>query len=122
MTVELIISLIVGAVLILSLHTVVTTHTFLTQRSRSLVTTNAFAEQKIEALRSAGYLGVPIGTTNITPELPAGLKRPRSAQLAVTAHTSAIKKVQLTINYNEEGASRTQNYTTFIGELGVGQY
>ncbi len=122
MTVELLITLIVGAILILSLHSIVTSHTYLTQRSRSLVVANAYAEQKVEALRSAGYLGTPNGTTSVTAELPSDLKKPRTGTLEITSPTTAIKKVRLTIQYNEQGASRTQSYTTYIGELGVGQY
>lgn len=122
MTVELIITFIVGAILILSLHGIVASHTFLSQRSRSTVLANAFAEQQVESLRSIGYLGVAIGTSDITSQLPATLKKPRSATLTVSAQTSAIKKVRLAVVYNEEGISRTQTYTTYIGELGVGQY
>lgn len=122
MTVELLITLIVGAILILSLHTIVASHIYLTGRSRHLVVANAFAERKIEALRSAGYLRTDLGSTSITAELPSELKSPRSATLDVTAYSSAIKKVHLTISYNEQGTVRTQTYTTYIGELGVGQY
>ncbi len=122
MTVELLITLIVGAILVLSLNSIVSSHSYLTQRSRSLVMSNAFAEEKIEALRSAGYLGITNGTTSITSELPADLHKPRSGSLTISQETSAVKRVRLNITYNEQGASRTQTYTTFIGELGVGQY
>lgn len=122
MTVELIVTLVVGAILILSLNTIVVTHAYLTGRSRSLVASNAFAEHKIEALRSVGYLGVPNGTSSLTNELPADLKRPRSSSLTVSQFSPAVKKVVLDIQYSEQGTARTQTYTTYIGELGVGQY
>lgn len=122
MTVELLVTLIVGAVLVLSLNSIVVSHSFLSARARSTVVANAFAEQKIEALRSAGFLGVPVSTTFITSDMPADLQKPRSARLEVTSVTSAIKRVHLTVTYNEQGASRTHTYVTYIGELGVGQY
>lgn len=122
MTVELLIALIVGAILVLSLNAIVSSHSFLTQRSRSLVVSNAYAEKKIEALRSAGYLGVTPGTTDITNELPSDLLKPRAASLTISQESSAVKRIRLNISYNEQGANRTQVYTTFIGELGVGQY
>ncbi len=122
MTVELLITIIVGAILVLSLNSIVASHTYLTQRSRTMVLANAFAEQQIEALRSAGYLRTPYGTKSLTNELPADLHKPRSATLAVSAESSAVKRINLTITYNEQGVQRTQSYTTFIGELGVGQY
>lgn len=122
MTVELIVTLVVGAILILSLNTIVVTHAYLTQRSRSLVASNAYAEHKIEALRSAGYLQVPIGTTSLTNELPVDLQRPRSGSLVVSQFSTAVKEIRLTIDYNEQGKTRSHSYTTYIGELGVGQY
>ncbi len=122
MTVELLVTIIVGAILILSLNSIVVSHSFLTQRSRNLVMANAFAEQKVEALRSRGYLAVSSGSTNITAELPDDLKRPRSATQNVTNYSSGIKRIHLSITYNEQGKPRTQSYVTYLGELGVGQY
>lgn len=122
MMVELLITLLVGAVLIISLNTIVVSHGYLSQSSRDVIVANAFAEQKIEALRSQGYLGLPVGTTDITSELPTELVRPRSSSLVVSTHTAAIKKIHMTITYNQQGAARTHTYTTLIGELGVGQF
>ena len=122
MTVELIITLIVGAILILSLHSIVVSHGYLSQRSRDLLIANAYSEQKIEALRSKGYLSLANGTTNITSELPSELAKPRSASLVISSQTAAIKKVHLSLTYSEQGVARTYTYTTYIGELGVGQY
>lgn len=122
MIVELIVTLIVGAILVGSLHTIVLSHGFLAQRSRDLLVANAFAEQKIESLRSAGYLGLAIGTTNITSQLPAELGKPRSGTVIISTQATAIKKVRIVLTYNEQGKSRTYAYTTYVGELGVGQY
>lgn len=122
LTVELIITLIVGAVLVLSLNTIVVSHAYLSERSRNVVLANAFAEFKIESLRSAGYLGVTNGTYNITSELSSALGSPKSATLVISSYTSAIKKAHLTVTFNEQGTPRTQVYITYIGELGVGQY
>lgn len=120
--VELLITLIVGAVLITGLHSIVTSQTYITERSRDLVIANSYVEARIEALRSLGYSGLTDGTTDITSELPAELNSPRSANLIVTTHTTAIKKVVINLTYNEQGTERSHSYTTLIGELGVGQY
>lgn len=122
MTVELIMALIVGAILIISLNVVVTSHLNITQRGKLLLVANSYAEQKIEALRSRGYLGLTDGTTDSTTELPSDFKPPRSATVTVSALSSSVKKVHLSITYSELGVVRTQSYTTYIGELGVGQY
>lgn len=121
MTVELIVALIVGAILFLSLNNIVTSNSYLSQRSRDLMAANAFAEQKVESLRSAGYLTLIDGTNDISSELPDELNNPRTGTLVVSSQSTSIKKVHMTISYNEQGTSRTHSYTTYIGELGVGQ-
>lgn len=82
---------------------------------------NAYVEGKVEALRNAGYNGLAVGTTNISSELPSNLAAPRSATLVVTSPTAGIKQVDISVNYTDSGASRTYSYTTYVGELGVGQ-
>lgn len=120
--VELLITLVVGAVLVTGINSIVVSQSFLAQRSRDLIIANAFVEAKVEELRSLGFSGLSNGTTVITGQLPTELSTPRSASQVITSYSGAIKKVVYTINYNEQGASRTYSYSTFIGELGVGQY
>lgn len=122
MIVELLVTLIVGGILILSLNSIVSSHTYLTQRGRDLSVANSFAEQKFESARSIGYLGLTIGTTDITSELPSELKAPRSATQTITSQSSALKKVYISITYSEQGTPRSSTYAGYIGELGVGQY
>lgn len=120
--VELLITLIVGAILVTGLHSIVTSQTYITERSRDLVIANYFVEAKVESLRSLGYSGLLNGTTDIASELPVELNNPRTANLIVSAHTAAIKKIVINLSYNEQGTQRSHSYTTLIGELGVGQY
>jgi type II secretory pathway pseudopilin PulG len=94
----------------------------LAERGRDVTSLNSFAEDKIEALRSKGYLSISTGTQNISSELPSELNSPKSATLSVSSIPDAIKKVDLSITYNEQGTNRTYSYTTYIGEIGVGQY
>lgn len=120
--VELLVAVIVTAILTTAINSIHNSHARLSQRNRDLTVANSFAENKIESLRSAGFLGVNLGSTDITAELPSELQKPRTGTLAITSVNSAIKKVYLTITYNDQGNARTYNYTTYIGELGVGQY
>ena len=91
------------------------------QRGRDLAVANSFAENKIEELRSAGYLAVNIGTFDITSELPSELQESREALLTISTVPAAIKKVELNITYNDQGRQVTYSYITYIGEIGVGQ-
>jgi prepilin-type N-terminal cleavage/methylation domain-containing protein len=119
--VELLVSMIVGAVIVGALSVITINNTHLSQRGRDVVLANAFAEAKVEALRSAGYVSLTDGTTNITAELPSDLKAPRSGSQVVTSPSTGLKKIVLNITYNDQGESRTYSYSTMIGELGVGQ-
>src|SRR3990167_3685831 len=124
--VELIVTMVVGAIFIASAILLYSSGQRLSQRHRDIVSANAFIEKEIEALRSAGYLSLVDGTTDITSELPSELQSPRSGSLQIApasvGATTGLKKVDITLTYNDQGTSRTYTYTTYVGELGVGQY
>lgn len=120
--VELLVALIVAAVLVGSVQLIYTNQTYLSERGRDLVLSNAYAEGKMESLRSKGFIGLNDGTTDITSELPSELSPPRSGNMVISTPNTGLKKVTITISYNAQGETKTETYTTFIGELGVGQY
>lgn len=120
--VELLLVIVVGGILVLSINTILTSHAYLSQRGRDLILANAYAELKMESLRSIGFLGLTDGTTDITSELPSELSNSRSGTLTISSFSPSVKQVLITITYNEQGKSRTYNYKSLIGELGVGQY
>lgn len=114
--------MIVGTMMIGSAILILTSHLHLSQRGRDLVIANAYIENKIEGLRSIGFAGLSDGTTDITSELPTELNAPRSGSYVISSPSSAVKRVVVTITYNDQGDNRTYSYTTYIGELGAGQY
>lgn len=119
--VELLIVIIVGGIILTGAQVLVISHSHLSQRTRDVIVANAYAEKKIERLRSAGFLSLTDSTTNIDADLPAELKNPRAGALTISTQTAAIKRVELSITYNDQGVTRNYQYTTYIGELGVGQ-
>lgn len=119
--VELLVCIAVGAVIIASLSILTTNYLHLGQRGRYMSIANSFAESKFEALRNSGYNGVSLGTTSLTSSLSSQLPRSRSASMTVTNPSGGIKKVDLTITYIDQGTTTNLGYTTYIGELGVGQ-
>lgn len=120
--VEILATLAATAILIGAVTVAVNAHAALAQRHRDLVIANAYANSKIEALRSAGFLSLTDGTINLTSELPDELQEPRSGSIVISSQSVSVKEVDLTITYNERGAPKTLAYTTYIGELGVAQY
>jgi len=120
--VELMTAIVIGAFFVGAASTLLVNSSRIAQRSRDVAVANSFAEDKVEEQRSIGYLGLIVGTTNITTQLPAELAKPRNATLTISQHTTAVKKVLLTMEYNDQGKQKTYKYTTYVGELGVGQY
>lgn len=119
--VELIVAIALIGIFVGSIAIAQTNSAKLGQRGRDVAVVNSFAENKIEQLRSKGYLGVGLGASDVTSELPSELQSPRSATLTVSTDPVAMKKVVLSISYNDQGDTRTYSYTTYIGEIGVGQ-
>ena len=119
--VEVLVAITVAAVITISLNTVVTSYVHVSQRGRYLNLANAYVEAKIEALRNAGFNSLSAGTSSLTSSLPSQLPPSRSASMTVTTPSAGIKQVYLTVSYNDQGQSNVYHYTTYIGELGVGQ-
>ncbi len=120
--VELLVSMLVVTILVVSINSIYLTHLAQSHKARSLMLANSFVENKIEALRSAGFLSIVDGTTDISNELPSDLYAPKSASLQISSAESGLKSAVVSITYNENGAPRTYSYQTYVGELGVGQY
>ncbi|HSW85366.1 MAG TPA: prepilin-type N-terminal cleavage/methylation domain-containing protein [Candidatus Saccharimonadales bacterium] len=119
--VELLVAIAVAAIVTASLTQVVTSYVHTAQRGRYLNLANSYAEAKSEKLRNIGYNGLAIGTSNLTSELPAQLPISRSASMTVSSSSTGLKQVDISITYKDQSLTNTVSYTTYIGELGVGQ-
>jgi prepilin-type N-terminal cleavage/methylation domain-containing protein len=119
--VEILVCIVVAAVITVSLNQVVNSYIGITKKGRYMNSANSYIEAKVEALRNSGYNSLTNGTTSLTPELSTTLPRSRSAFMTVTSPSAGLKKVDLTVSYNEQGQTTSLNYTTYLGELGVGQ-
>ncbi len=120
--VEVIISIMAVALFIFAFNTIYTTQIYINQRGRDTSVVNSFVETKIESLRSKGFLGLSNGGTDISNELPSELGTPRSASLNISEVNSATKKIVINVYYTQQGQDQNISYTSYIGELGVGQY
>ena len=120
--VEVIVTILVSVTFIFAFNTVYTTQVFISQSGRDTTVANSYVEGKFESLRSQGFLGIPDGTTDITNELPNELNAPKNASLVISSFNSATKLAVINMTFNLQGTDQTFNYSTYIGELGVGQY
>ncbi len=114
-------SIVVAGVVIGSLSQVVSTYLHVSQRGRYLNLANSYIEAKVEALRNVGYNSLTLGTTSLTGELPTQMPLTRSASMTVSSPSNGLKQVDLSVTYADNGQSNTYSYTTYLGELGVGQ-
>ena len=118
--IELIVAMIVGSGFILTTNVAVNNYAHLATRDRQLSLANSFVEGQVEALRNQGYNSLGNGTTDISSQLPAALQTPKSASLKITSPATGLKQIDITVNYTDQTA-KSFSYTTYIGELGVGQ-
>lgn len=119
--VELLVAIAVGAIVTAVLSQVVTSYVHVAQRGRYLNLANSYVESKVETLRNTGYNSLNAGTTSLTSELPTQLPLSRNASMTVGAPSGGLKQVDITISYNDQGQNVSYGYTTYLGELGVGQ-
>lgn len=125
--VEIVVAITVAGFFIIGLSVMVTSLYVINDKTRDLITATSAVENKYEDLRSSTYLALADGTTDFTDELPSSLAEPRSATYTISNSSlanvdEAVKEVNITIIYNNHGASEILEYREYIGELGVGQY
>lgn len=103
--------------IIVALNTIST----INENTKDLAVANIYAENKIEELRSIGYNSITNGTTSLTNSLPLSLGRYRTGSLTITTPVAGQKNIALSITVESRGDTKTLNYKSIIGELGVGQ-
>jgi type II secretory pathway pseudopilin PulG len=127
---EVVLTTAIAGFILLGITAMINSLNSINDRARDLTLANALAENKAESLRSISFTGLVNGTYDFSNELPAELTGPTTASYVVTdavdpATSTAmtnVKQVDISITYQETGIARSLEYTTYIGELGVGQY
>lgn len=117
--VELILSITVGVLFITALTEITNNYVALGQKSRNVILANSYVESKIETLRNIGYNGLTSGTTDLTGELPSQLPKPDSASMTISSAGSNLKKIDISVTYNDKGKNRTYGYSAYVGEISV---
>lgn len=123
--VELIITIVVGAILMSSISMIVINQSGLAERAKDKTLANSFIETTVEQIRSEGYNVLTASPTpvNITSKMPQDLNEPRIATYTVSDSAQAgLKRIVLQISYQSQGVAQNLTYETLVGELGVGQY
>lgn len=125
--VELVIAIVVAGFIIPAVALALTSLAVTNYQARDLAQANMISQNQVETLRSVGYNGINLGTTDFSSQLPASMGSPKSASYTVSTPViggvsqTGIKQVDISISFTEYGVAKTVNYTTYISELGVGQ-
>jgi prepilin-type N-terminal cleavage/methylation domain-containing protein len=79
-------------------------------------------EQQIESLRNNLYTNlVPGENIDFTASLPAALPSPKTGTVAVSEPSTGLRRVDLTITYDDGSGAKTIKQSSLIGILGIAQ-
>jgi prepilin-type N-terminal cleavage/methylation domain-containing protein len=123
--IEIVTVILISSIMMIGLATSAQSIRQINARSRDVAVINSIAEDKIEQIRAQTFVALEDGVYDFTDELPKTINNSRSAQYVISspnASNPAIKQVSVTISHNDFGDTVSYDYTTLIGELGVGQY
>jgi prepilin-type N-terminal cleavage/methylation domain-containing protein len=80
------------------------------------------AQREIEVLRNDNYGTLTAGQTiNFTDQLPSSLPSSRSGTAVVSEPTVDLKRVDVTVSYDEGGQQRKIMLSSLIGVIGITQ-
>lgn len=119
--VELLLGIALFGIITPSIYLAILSINDVNDRASDLSYANLLAEAKLESLRSAGYNSLSTGTVSFSNELPATFTTPKNAEYTVTQPTLGLKRIDITIQYNDKGRTRTLKYASLMSELGVAQ-
>ena len=121
--VEIIVGLVVLPIFLYSIGLVINSTASLNDQGKDITLASGIAEKKVEALRSADFVSLPDDGTvvDFEDELPASFTGPRVATYTITDINSSLKQIDVLIEYKVGTRTETIDYTTYIGELGIGQ-
>jgi len=126
---EIVVAIVVAGIFSIGLTTMILNIQTVNDKAKDLVIANSFIQDKTEEIRAGGHVSLINGNYDITDELPNGLAPPRSATYVVADETInssvanvGLKLITFNVQYDDDGSTRTIEYATYIGELGVGQY
>ncbi|MBI3983670.1 type II secretion system protein [Candidatus Microgenomates bacterium] len=121
--VEIAVGIAVIGLIIVALSDLLITVTGIQRQNRNLALATRTAEQKIESLRNSHYnsLAVSPPPLDFTAELPAELATPRTAQVNISEPTPGMKRLDVTITYQEGSRAKSVALSALIGNIGISQ-
>ena len=120
--VELVVTIVVTSLVVIAITSLFITIEGSQRSTRLLEAATRAGMQEIESLRNNNYNSLVSGTNiDFTSELPSSLPAPRSGTVAVTEPLLGIKRVDVTITYQDGSKTRDVRQSSLIGQIGIGQ-
>ena len=119
--VELLIGVVLTGLSVITFSILINSLNVLNDQARDLTIANGIIEEKIEDLRSQGFVALNDGTNDFTSELPGDFASPKSATYTISTVQPGLKSIKLDINYATSGKDQELDFTTYISELGLSQ-
>ena len=119
--IELIISIVVFGFVAAGLAEVFTSVTDVQRNTNYLQLATTAAQTEVESLRNNNYDQLQNGTINFTSQLPSNLPGPHSGTVIVSSPFTDIKRVDVTVSYNQDGLTENIELSSFIGIIGISQ-
>ncbi|HYF97311.1 MAG TPA: prepilin-type N-terminal cleavage/methylation domain-containing protein [Patescibacteria group bacterium] len=90
--------------------------------SRHQETATLSAQKQIETLRNSNYGSLEAGQTiDFTADLPDSLPSGKTGTVQISEPASGLKRVDVTVAYEQLGKTRNITLSSIIGQLGITQ-
>lgn len=119
--VELTVSLLVIGIVVGAIFTLFTSIQSTQQRTAYMESATRAAQRQMESLRNNNYNNLNTGQTlTFTNQLPPNLKQ-SSGTVAVSEPTSGLKRIDVSVKYNDGSRNQEVRLSSLVGILGITQ-
>lgn len=94
---------------------------YIQRQSNYLDRATRAAQRQVEVLRNNSYNSLPLGQSSFTNELPDSLPNNRTGTIAVSEPSPGLKRVDVTVSYNDGGKQQQVTLSSLIGVIGLSQ-
>jgi prepilin-type N-terminal cleavage/methylation domain-containing protein len=119
--IELIVTIIVFGFVAAGLAEIFVSVTNVQRNANYLQIATTAAQSEVESLRNNNYDQIPNGNINFTNHLPTNLPKPCSGTVVVSQPITDLKRVDVTVTYNQDGHNNSVVLSSLIGIIGISQ-
>lgn len=119
---ELITTIIVFGIVAVVISNLVLSNQSIQRKTAMLESATRAAQREVESLRNNNYNTLTAGQTiNFTNELPDNLPSSKSGTVVVSEPSPGLKRVDVTVSYNDGSKDREVKLSSLIGVIGIAQ-